>query len=206
MIRRLATLAFFLAAPPALGQTAPTTHEIPFPSETSETHALDLALGGTAEALSVRVASAPAWLRFETPEARAEAKTAEPVARLAFSVDPGAPVGEAAAVELVVTDASGAERARHTVAVEVAAPELSLAAPVPNPSRGGATVAFTVPAAGPVRLALVDMLGREVAVLAEGERAAGAHTMTVPRVASGVYVVRLAAGGAVRAERLTVVR
>lgn len=133
-------------------------------------------------------------------------KTAEPVARLAFSVDRSAPVGEAATVELVVIDAEGVERARHAFAVEVSAPELALETPFPNPSRGGATVAFTVGETGPVRLALYDMLGREVAVLAEGERSAGAHTATVPGVASGTYVVRLVAGDAARVERLTVVR
>lgn len=186
-------------APPA---AAPSAHALPFPGATPELHAVELALGGAAEAgLTVRVASAPPWLRFELPEAEAlaltgeSAKTGEPVARLAFSVARSAPVGEAATVELVVTNAAGLERARHAFAVVVSAPELSLVAPRPNPSRGGA-----------VRVSVVDVLGREVAVLASGELAAGAHAVRVPSLASGTYVVRLAGEDAVRTERFTVVR
>ena len=121
---------------------------------------------------------------------------------------PSAPVGEPAEVELVVTDASGAERARHTVRLRVAAPELSLRAPWPNPARGAARLAFTVPTAGPVRLSVVDVLGREVAVLADGARDAGRHEVAVPagRLAAGTYAIVLRAGGAQRVERWTVVR
>lgn len=39
-----------------------------------------------------------------------------------------------------------------------------------------------------------------------GTVSVGAHEVTVPRVASGAYVVRLDAGGEGRAARLTVVR
>ena len=44
-----------------------------------------------------------------------------------------------------------------------------------------------------MRVSVVDRLGREVAVLAEGELAAGAHERRLPRLASGTYVVRLTA-------------
>ena len=209
-IRPLAvgTALILLAAPAWAQNTVP--HSLPFPTDAPEMHAVELALAGSVESgLAVRVASAPAWLRFETSEVApslAGTDGAEPVARLAFSVERAAPVGEPAAVELVVTDAAGEERARHTVSVVVAAPELTLRAPVPNPSRGGATVSFTASGAEAVRVSVVDMLGREVAVLADGELAAGAHEARLPRLASGAYVVRLLGGDAALAERFTVVR
>ena len=49
------------------------------------------------------------------------------------------------------------------------------------------------------------MLGREVAVLADGHFAAGTHTALFDGAwfASGIYLVRLQAGGNVRTMRIT---
>ncbi|HEX9950266.1 MAG TPA: T9SS type A sorting domain-containing protein [Rubricoccaceae bacterium] len=79
---------------------------------------------------------------------------------------------------------------------------------VPNPSRNATTLAFHLDAAGPVRLTLIDALGRTVAVLHDGELAAGEQTARVDtsRLPAGVYVARLDAGGRVETRRLTVVR
>ncbi len=84
---------------------------------------------------------------------------------------------------------------------------LSLAAH-PNPISGVASVPFSLAAAGDVRLRVVDVLGREVAVLAKGPRSAGAHraTLDASRLAAGVYVVVLDAGGARVTRTVTVVR
>jgi hypothetical protein len=98
----------------------------------------------------------------------------------------------------------------NTVAAEpgVPAPALALHAPAPNPTDGATTLRYDLPAAGRVRLAVYDALGREVAVLVDGERPAGAHeaVLAAGRLAPGVYVVRLAAGRAVETRRLTVAR
>ena len=61
----------------------------------------------------------------------------------------------------------------------------------PNPTAGTATVRFTLTEAQPVRLALYDVTGREVAVV-EGSYAAGPGSVTVPTasLAPGVYVLR----------------
>ena len=77
----------------------------------------------------------------------------------------------------------------------------------PNPSRGAAAVSFRLPSAQRVRLTLHDALGREVARLADGVRAAGPHRVATPAgLAPGVYLARLAAGGAVATRTLAVVR
>lgn len=83
-----------------------------------------------------------------------------------------------------------------------------LGQPAPNPSRGDARVAYSLSAPGPARLAVLDVLGREVAVLADGAQAAGPTlaSLATARLAPGVYVLRLDAGGVVRTQPLTVVR
>jgi len=79
---------------------------------------------------------------------------------------------------------------------------------VPNPAVGGTDLAFRLDAAADVRLAVYDVLGREVAVPAEGPYGAGTHTaaLDVSALASGVYVARLTVGETVVARRFTVAR
>lgn len=83
-----------------------------------------------------------------------------------------------------------------------------LGAVAPNPASGRASVAFRLAQAADVRLSVFDVLGREVAVLAQGVQAAGDHSASVETAAlpAGVYVVRLSADGRTQTRRLTVVR
>ncbi|MEL6770558.1 MAG: T9SS type A sorting domain-containing protein [Bacteroidota bacterium] len=82
-----------------------------------------------------------------------------------------------------------------------------LGTPYPNPSAHTMTVPLVLREAAEVRVTVVDLLGREVAVLAEGIRAAGTHTLTVETAGwpSGVYVARLEANGQVATASLVVV-
>ena len=86
--------------------------------------------------------------------------------------------------------------------------ELALARVRPNPFSASATVEFALPAAARVRLSLYDVLGREVAVVADGDRPAGVHAVRLDArdLASGTYLVRLVAGADVRIQRVTVTR
>ena len=93
------------------------------------------------------------------------------------------------------------------VSAEGAVTEVVLEPVAPNPSSGSARVAFALPEAGSVRLTVVDVRGREVALLAEGLWAAGRHeTRLGAALAAGVYVVRLEAGGTVVTRQAVVVR
>jgi len=85
---------------------------------------------------------------------------------------------------------------------------LEVLAPYPNPTTGTATLSYTLPAAGPVRIAVYNVLGQEVAVLAQGEERAGRieRHLDLSRLPSGAYFVRLTAAGQDRTQRLTVVR
>lgn len=72
-----------------------------------------------------------------------------------------------------------------------------LALPVPNPFNPATRVDFQLTAAAQVRLAAFNLLGQEVAVLAQGNLAAGAHSRvfdgsTLP---SGMYLLQLVVDG-----------
>jgi len=98
-----------------------------------------------------------------------------------------------------------------SVEAETGAPPpdaLILRPPAPNPARGLVRLAYQTPRSGPVRLDVVDVLGRLVAVVEDGERAAGTHAASfdASRVPAGVYVLRLRVGGVTRTQPITVVR
>ena len=86
--------------------------------------------------------------------------------------------------------------------------ETWLGPPTPNPSRGDGWVAYALAEPGPARLVVLDVLGREVAVLVDGPSPAGPAraSLATARLAPGTYVLRLSAGGAVVTRALTVVR
>ena len=85
--------------------------------------------------------------------------------------------------------------------------DLSVAA-WPNPTAGAATVAFGLAEGGAAHVAVYDVLGREVAVLADGPLARGRHAVAVGSGAlpAGAYVVRVTTAAGVQTTRLTVAR
>lgn len=78
----------------------------------------------------------------------------------------------------------------------------------PNPSRGTVTVRFAVADAAPVRLVVYDLLGREVARIADGTLAPGTHEAVWDgrAAASGMYVIRLEQGRQHQSLRAVVAR
>jgi photosystem II stability/assembly factor-like uncharacterized protein len=77
----------------------------------------------------------------------------------------------------------------------------------PNPSRGSLTVAVSgAPVGAPLRVALHDALGREVAVLHEGPATPEAQFEAESRLAPGVYVVRAETGGVIASQTVTVAK
>ncbi len=99
-----------------------------------------------------------------------------------------------------------------TSAATPPAPQPSLVA-FPNPFNPHCTLRFELPAAGPARLAVFDVAGRLVRVLAEADLAAGPAAFPWDgrddqgnNVGSGTYLARLEAGGAVAVTPLQLVR
>ncbi len=86
--------------------------------------------------------------------------------------------------------------------------EPALYAAYPNPVGTTATVRYDVAESGTVRIVVYDLLGREVAVLADGSREAGQHAVTLDTrsLPSGTYILRMTAGSHVQSQRVTVVR
>lgn len=86
--------------------------------------------------------------------------------------------------------------------------QLELMQNYPNPFNPTTMVEFQLPAASTVRLAVYDMLGRQVAVLLNEVRTAGQHTVpfNAAGLASGTYTYRLTAGDRVLTKRMLLVR
>lgn len=78
----------------------------------------------------------------------------------------------------------------------------------PNPFARETTLSFSLTEAADVRLTVYDVLGREVAVLLDGEVEAGVHTATFDArgLATGSYVYRLVAGETVQSGQITLVK
>lgn len=133
----------------------------------------------------------------------------------------GAPDG-AGAVEGILEGidvryvAAVGERGRMEVAVyrerdEAPAGEvpdvLEIGAPHPNPARGGSTVVVPLglPEAGPLKAELFDLLGKRVAVVADGPWAAGTSELRVRLPAApGLYLLRVAVAGRHAVQRIVV--
>jgi hypothetical protein len=155
---------------------------------------------------------APTWLALSAWSGIVEAGQSAEVA-VTFQAGERAP-GEYRAT-LVVEDTAGVVLASVSLVLEVtpgtpaepvpgagAGPALSVA---PNPVTSAAAVTLSLARPSPVRLAVYDVLGREVAVLHDGPLGAGAHTLTLGAVLpAGVYVVRAGTDEGAAAVRLTV--
>jgi hypothetical protein len=74
----------------------------------------------------------------------------------------------------------------------------------PNPFTTETNLSYELGTAGTVRLSVHDMLGRQVALLAEGWRVAGRHTLAFRAhdLASGMYLVRFQTGGSVETKMI----
>ena len=115
-----------------------------------------------------------------------------------------AATGEAVEVPLTleVTQGTPAEDAPAAGATSAA---WQLLAPYPNPSGDNVTVPLEVERAADVRVSVVDVLGREVAVLHEGPLPAGAHRLALgERLPAGLYVVRATGAGHAAMRRIVV--
>jgi hypothetical protein len=79
--------------------------------------------------------------------------------------------------------------------------KLELSPVAPNPIRKRAYIRFALPQASQVKLEILDLGGRRLAILADGEREAGRHEVTWDgrtgggAVANGIYFLRFSGLG-----------
>jgi len=78
----------------------------------------------------------------------------------------------------------------------------------PNPFNPGTVIEFQLHHAGEVSLSVYDVLGREVAVLANGTLNAGTYRVPFDgrQLASGIYYYRLVAGSFIESKRMLLVK
>jgi hypothetical protein len=111
----------------------------------------------------------------------------------------------------VVTGPMVLEVDATVTAVGANASAFRLESVVPNPTTGATRISFSVAFQTEVRLSVVDVQGREIAVLADGALSAGLHDVQWngrrggTRAPAGIYFIRYRAGGVQQIRRLAMV-
>lgn len=126
----------------------------------------------------------------------------------------GSTDGGAVATVLTARDRAGNESSWRATVESAALPStVELGALYPNPFNPSTTIPVALPADAQVRLDLFDMAGQRLRRLWDGPLAAGHHRLTWDgrdeagrTAASGVYLVRLRSGDAVRVSRVLLLR
>jgi len=213
-----AVLTGVLAGPevPA-GATSPVVAEV-----------ANYGLGAAAIDLTVTLASNDPYVTIAVPEKVFPAVPPIDVGSnagdpLEFFVLPSAPANHVIPLELTLKQ-GGVVRGTHSFQVtvqassgvgEAGAPRLDVLAvrATPNPLVAGTEFRLTLPAAGPVELAVVDVAGRVRRTLATGVLPAGEQRVGFDgrdargeALPSGVYLVRAETGGARAETRLLIMR
>ncbi len=109
---------------------------------------------------------------------------------------------------VLAEDTASETSAAEAASSEALPTEASLSDVYPNPFSRETTVAFALPEAGRVTLAVYDVLGREVVRLVDDERRAGRYEVVLDGadLPSGVYLVRMTASGFAATRRVTLLR
>ena len=154
-------------------------------------------------------ASDGSWQRLGFVESKAQGGTTAEPKSYRFT-DRGLPyAADTLTYRLRQVDTDGTAHRTDAVPLALEPPtQPELKAPFPNPASERATLRFSVPAATSVRIGVYDLLGRQVATVADGRREAGRHEqqMDLSGLPSGTYFLRLRVGDEVQSQKLTVLR
>lgn len=179
------------------------TWEIPFASE-GNTISLNVQNNSSFEAKKVSVAltNLPSFLEFKSSTGMIKKIPANGSgeAEFTFSVDKNAPVGKDTTLTAVIST-SDRQTWTKDITVTIAAPkDYKLYNNFPNPFNPSTKIAFELPKASHVSLIIYDVVGREVARIADGEYTAGYTELSWngasrngQHVSSGVYFYRITA-------------
>ena len=177
------------------------TWQIPFAS-TGNTISLSVQNNSSIEARNVSVIfnNLPTWLEFKSKSVAIKSIAANTSgdAEFTFSVDKKAPVGRDTTLTAAISDANGQVWTKG-IKVMVAAPaDYKLYNNFPDPFNPSTKIAFELPKASHVKLIVYDIVGREVAQVADADYPAGYTELTWngtnqngTMVASGVYFYRV---------------
>ena len=94
------------------------------------------------------------------------------------------------------------------LAVPASSDRLGIESVSPNPLEGAGRLTFNVPRRERVQISVIDVQGREIAVVTDAEQAAGVHVVTldVRGWSAGLYFVRLQCAGVEMRRRIAVVK
>ncbi len=186
------------------GNVAGQTWEIPFAS-TDNTISLSVQNNSNIDAknVSVTFTNLPPWLDFKSNAAVIKSIPAKGSgdAEFIFSVDKKAPIGQDTTLTATINISDGQSWTK-SITVSVGAPkDYRLYNNFPNPFNPSTKIAFELPKASHVKLVIYDVVGREVAQIADGDYPAGYSELTWngmnmngQQVSSGVYFYRISAG------------
>lgn len=178
--------------------------QIPFGSD-GNTISLSVENSSSLDAknVSVKFTNIPSWLRFKESTVVLKSIDAKSTgeADFTFSVDNDAPVGKDTTLIASITSSAGQSWIKD-ITLSVRAPkDYKLYNNFPNPFNPSTKIAFELPKASHVTLKIYDVLGREVAQIADQNYPAGYNEITWngingngEQVASGVYFCRITAG------------
>ncbi len=178
-------------------QSSGQVWQIPFASS-GNTISLSIQNNSSVEAKNVSVTfnHLPAWLSFKSTTALLKDVSANGSgdAEFTFSVDKKAPVGKDTTLRATISTADGQTWTKD-ITVEVAAPkDYKLYDNFPNPFNPSTKIAFELPNVSHVKLIVYDIVGRDVAQVADAEYPAGYTELTWngqnkngKLVSSGVY-------------------
>ncbi len=167
-------------------------YQIPFASSENLIE-LDVINTGTALISSVQIKSfeQPSWLKLDENinviDSLAAAATG--LAKFTFSVNQNAPIGEVETLSFrIISDGTVIGTKEFLLAVE-APKEAALLQNYPNPFNPATTIGYDLPFSSIVELRVFDMLGREVALLVDGEQTPGHHQVQwdASQFSSGTY-------------------
>ena len=91
-------------------------------------------------------------------------------------------------------------------------PQFTLIRVIPNPTRGPLCIEFELPRESPTRISVTDIMGRDVAKLADASYPAGRHMAIwdgatgLGRAPAGLYFIRLQAGGKSLSQHVVITR
>ena len=207
-MKRVFTLLFFLVET-AFAQPAKVTSDksagqvwqIPFAS-TDNTISLSVQNSSSVQAnnVSVKFNSLPSWLKFKSNAVSIKSISANASgdAEFTFSVDKKALVGKDTTLTATISTADGQSWTKD-IKISVGPPkDYKLYNNFPNPFNPSTKIAFELPKVSHVKLIIYDVVGREVAQVADADYPAGYTELTWnglnkngTLVSSGVYFYRI---------------
>jgi flagellar hook assembly protein FlgD len=157
----------------------------------------------------------PTWLSFKSNAITIKSIAADSAgdAEFSFSVDKKAPIGKDTTLTATISTADGQSWTKD-IKISVTAPkDYKLCDNFPNPFNPSTKIAFELPKASHVRLMIYDIVGREVAQVADADYPAGYTELTWNGinkngnlVSSGVYFYRISADKWSKAKKMMMVK